>query len=421
MINYFVAYFFIFSFGSLGAMLDYEIAPFNGEVESNEEFQLDKRLRALSFDEVIDAPDSASFKSPQVGGKRKKDILSPSQKNSKHIKKINDALSPKVKSSNDVSRNGTSTPPPSDIFNFSTPELKILNSYGQNILKLIDTPGGTKGKVINHLAARNNNAIIAGAIDEVDKNNRLNNAYANPSSITGVIVKNSHYLSSPYKQKASSINLDHVEYPQVTYDSNGEPIKIVGGHHIQPYFAINILHENDDVFVGDHGVLGTLINNQIPKTFYPRFSAHEIISNVKEGRTIAKTTGSFKISKSPVGYFVGTYKDATNQLQHTSQFPLITLTDADQDEQLYVGQFAKLNADGSVNQDSAQQPLYISKSDFDNVIQQSATSPKNIIPAASSGTVVCNITEALQEHFSSQLNSHGRKSFPVPIYGIKTR
>lgn len=411
MINYFVMSFLILSFGSLDAMPDYEVA------RSDEESQLYGRFRALSFDDTIGAnivsPGSASFKSPQVGSKRKKNVgnmLSPSDINSKYIKTLNDALSTNNASS---SRSDSPTPTSSTIFNFGTPEAKNLNLVGSHINKMLDTPGGRKRSVVRIVADKNNNAIIEGATDTVDENERLNQAYKNPSDLTNVVIRNYQYFSSPEKQKLSAIDLYHVEHPHVTYDSNHEPIKIIGGHNIQPYFVSNLLHENDDVFVAGNGVVGIRINNKISKTFYPNFNAHEVVSNVKQAKTTAETPGYFKISKSPAGYFVGTYKDIKNPLLYTSQFPLITLTDAGQGDRLYVGQFAKLNSDGSVNQNSGQQPLYISKSDFDDVVKESASHPKLVIPSKVPGVVVCDITNTLGDHFGTQ--------FPTSIYGIKTR
>jgi hypothetical protein len=376
------------------------------------------KLDSLALD------NSAVSSSP---GSAKKGV-SPSlhEINQKHISAINKVLNQDCSTPSAKKR---------DIESLGTPDIFYMNALNDKDARRIEaqfkslkeTPDRSKENIMRSVAKKSKSAFAGELNDAVSQNDQLCKAYVSSSNVTNFMAKNLALLSSPEKADVSAVDMNHVRNPVEKYDNNGRVIDIHGGHDLSSYLRKNLLNLEDHVFVGvDDNIIGVNVQGAVSKTLHRNFTPEQIASNVRQARAIAHTVDRFKLSETRSGSFIGSYYSSDNPLLYKTQFPVLVVSDKNQSDIIYVGEFAKLSTDGSLVKKTPGNKLYLSKAKFDEIVNKSLSDPylspkKSTFISKTPGVVVCEITEPLKEHFNVELGKVSMTKFPAPIYAIKTK
>ncbi len=314
----------------------------------------------------------------------------------------------------------------SNINSFSTPDIMYMNSLGKTDLARFNkawsrikmTPNRSKEAILRSITMKNRKYITRDKGDDVVQNNKLIDAYEKKSPAIKFISENESLFSDEMIPGVSAVNVSHVMNAKIERDGNGEFMKITGGHAQKCYRIQNIRLWDSKGFVGsDENVMAISFSGKIGKTVNKRTSPEKIVSNVLQGRVIARSSDNMNVSLTAQGKFVGSYSSKDNSFFSKTQFPILVVSDAnlDSSRNILVGSFVKFQRSGVIKHKS-KKPFLINQSQFDGMMDDSNLAAFSQIDQE---FVVKDLTEALQLSYAAKLRKNGMKKFPTPIYGIK--
>lgn len=260
------------------------------------------------------------------------------------------------------------------------------------------------------------------SIDSIEQNNQIFNAYSSPTK-SKLVSAFADLLSSPEVRSHSAVDINHVMDITQVYSADGKKlINIQGGHSFQEYLNKNLIMENDLLLIAsDNKTVGFHFADEINKTLYVGLTESTVVDNLKLGKTISKSLSEsrFKVSLIGSDRYVGSYQDSNNQCLYRTIFPLFVVFQRNKNEtgDIYVGKFARLNStmihdNGSLDL-CEEQELFISSSDFDNIMQQDKK-----YTSVFQDVIFSDITDQLNVHFQKELVALGLKKLPVSLYGV---
>ena len=256
---------------------------------------------------------------------------------------------------------------------------------------------------------------------EIDENDKIIASLASKSSAAGGLLQvvGRIFESSPERRSISAVNTKHVCYPDYKEDGS-----LGGGHNLDAYSLGKISQADKpfDCFVSqDNKTIGVYVDGIHPKTVKPGFTEQKVISNLRDGRSVATSpvNQNFNISEVSPNEFVASYKNKSNQLIEDTQYPILVVDTNVQDNSgnVYIGKFAKLKSkafskDGFDTENES--PVKIPNSTLDSMMRAGER-----LGIKKEGYSFFDITPQITSYLFPYLDSMGQTKLPGDVYAIK--